>query len=277
MSRNNDNLEGEFYNLDDVIKILEKYGNSKVLDSSKIKNSVIDKFLFSGKFNSVLGLDGFKIFKDKIKDVIKNVNDDNFGLNYINLDQMAEALLDSGIYYLDEYIGDDLSELKNDDSWLTVYRYIAKNFPDIKYKDFREIVKRFKDSRGYSVYVKKGDSRLLREIGESPLFEEVIDLKSELMHMNQKEQRQLCEKLGVKSARSLEKTANRIIEEAEEKALDIVLSTNNDKKSYLIKDLELATGNDIINLDKYIRSLAKVVRYDLATFIAGQRHGTLLG
>src|SRR5690606_19718412 len=106
-----------------------------------------------GRFNSVLGPDGFNIFKIKLKDVIKDVNNDNFNSNFINLDKMFEALLGSGIYYEEKYLPEELSFLNKDSRWLTAYRYISKNLPDIVYEDFREIVKRFKDSEGYSILV----------------------------------------------------------------------------------------------------------------------------
>ena len=100
------------YDLDDVLEILRRGQNKKLYEPRRIKASVIDHFLFSGRFNSVLGLDGFRIFKAKLKEVIARVNDDDFGPNLINLDKMFEALLDSGLYYVEKHLPEELAFLK---------------------------------------------------------------------------------------------------------------------------------------------------------------------
>jgi hypothetical protein len=80
------------YTLGDAIAILERAENRKLFELRRIPSSVVDHFLLSGRFNSVLGLDGFRIFKEKLKDVIGKVNENDFGSNYINLDIMFEMI-----------------------------------------------------------------------------------------------------------------------------------------------------------------------------------------
>lgn len=260
------------YDLSDVLEILRAAQNKKLYDSRRIKLSDIDDFLYSGRFRSVLGLDGFKIFKSKLKELIARVNDDEVGANIINLDKMFEILLDSGVYYVEEYLPEDLAFLKTDERWLTAYRYIAKHFPDISFADFRIVVSRFKDTMGHSMYVESSDPDLLRAMGEdSKLFEIVVDVKSTLMQMSLRQLREICEKEGVDSARSIEETADRIVENCGERALQYIPEEFKGRRSLIIKDQELATGDDILRLDSYLRAMSKVVREDLVQFVIRRR------
>jgi len=262
------------YDLTDVMRILEQSGNKRLLNTKKVKPTFIDTFLYSGRFNSVLGLDGFQSFKDQLREVIKSVNSDDFKANYINLDKMYETLLASGVYYEEKFLPQELQTLKSDQRWLTAYRYIAKNFPEIDYKDFRELVKRFQDSNGHSFYILPEDSKgLLGVVKHANLFTEVIDAKAALLQLSQKDLKVICETTGAKAARSIEDTVDRIIETIGEKSLEYIPDEARNRKTLFINDEELATGNDIIHLDGYLRIIAKVVREDLVEFINRQRHG----
>lgn len=263
------------YDLNDVLAILRTAGNKKLFEPRRIKPSVIDHFLFSGRFNSVLGPDGFRIFKAKLKEVIVRVNEGDFGPNIINLDKLFEVLLESGVYYVEKHLPDELAFLKKDERWLTAYRYIAKNFPDITYSDFRVIVKRFKDARGYSFYVEPTDSDLLKAMtGSSDLFQVVVEVKAALMQLSMKQLRGICDLEGIDSARSREETADRIVEKCGDRALEHVPEGLKGRKSLIIKDDELAKGEDIVHLDSYLRTISKVVREDLIRFVAERRSRT---
>lgn len=263
------------YDLTDVHKII---GQSKRCDRfgpDNVRTNVVEHFLYCGKFNSVLGPSGFNHFKDELKDVVKKVNAGEFGANYINLDRMFEVLLASGIYYREECIPEDLRFLKTDDKWLTAYRYIAKNFPRINYKEFREIVARFKEAHGISIYVEPGDSEFLRSLTENQLFTKSVDLKAALVHLSMKELRDICEKLGVHAARGIEETAARLFEEAGDKVNAYLPNEAVSRATLVIRDQDLATGNQIVSLDQYLRAIAKTIRDDLVQFIDKSRFGTL--
>ena len=263
------------YTMDSILSLVR--GSEKFNEPCKVSPGLIDNFLYSGRFNSVLGLEGFATFKDRLKDVLKKVIVDVFGGYYINLDKMFEALLASGVYYLDEHLPQELELLKTDQRWLTAYRYIAKNFPDISYQDFREIVKRFQDTSGYAVYFLEGDSKSLLDISKhTELFSEVIDLKAVLLQLNQKQLRAVCKNVGAQASRSSEETVARIVAACGADALKYIPEEYRTRKSFVIKDTELATGDDIIHLDSYLRAVAKVVRQDLIGFIDRRRHWVLI-
>lgn len=263
------------FSLDSVLELVRE--SPKFIEPCKVSPALIDTFLYSGRFNSVLGLDGFATFKDRLKDVLRKVNDDEFGANYINLDKMFEALLASGVYYVEEHLPGELSFLKTDQRWLTAYRYIAKNFPDISYEDFREIVRRFQETSGYSVYFLGEDPKSLLDIAKhKELFTEVVDIKSVLLQLNQKQLREICTSVGAKASRSSEETAARIVAACGDDALKHIPEEYRTRRSVVIKDTELATGDDIIHLDSYLRSVAKVVREDLVEFIDRRRHWVLI-
>ncbi|MGH7889948.1 MAG: hypothetical protein ACRENF_05290 [Thermodesulfobacteriota bacterium] len=264
------------YDLKDVISILQEGENKKLYGTRKVRPTFLDTFLYSGRFNSVLGLDGFQIFKDQLKEVIKRVNSDDFGANYINLDKMFEVLLVSGVYYVEAYLPQELEFLKKDERWLTAYRYIANNFPEITYKDFREIVKRFQDADGHSFYISVDDSgSLLSIVKDNALFREAVDAKASLLQLSMKDLKLICEKVDAQPAKSIDETAERIIKKVGGKALEFVPQEVSGRKTLFIKDKELATGHDIIHLDSYLRTIAKVVREDLVEFIGKQRYGVL--
>ena len=266
----------DIFNLDDVLTILRNAGNKKVSHFKKVKASFLDNFLFSGKFNSVLGLDGFEQFKANLRTLVKSVNSDGFKSNYMNLDEMFEVLLNSGVYYVEDHLPEELSFLKKDDRWLTAYRYISKNFPEIGYKDFRTIVKRFQETDGHSFYIQAGDSsKLLGLVDHSGLFKVVKDAKASLLQMSMKELKQICDRLNIQGSRSIEETSERIIDAAKEKIFDFLPEAIGERKTLFIKDEELATGADVIHLDQYLRIIAKVVREDLSNFIDNQRNGVL--
>ena len=254
-------------------EILKKYNNRKIDNTRKIPLNSVDHFLLSGRFNSALGPEGFNIFKKKLKEIIAKINDNDFSSNIINLDKMFEALLDSGLYYNESYLPEDFKQVQADTRWLTAYRYIAKNFPEINYTDFRTIVKRFQDTRGYSFYIENSDTPFLKEIPKKKnLFIEVTDVKADLMQLSQAELREICEKLKIQPARSLKDTAERIIETNAENLSDLIPHKTKSRINLKIKDLELATGDDLINLDKYLRELSKIIRADFAEYITYKRY-----
>lgn len=260
------------YKLDDAIAILRAGFNTKFQETRRLRPSVLDQFLFSGRFNSVLGLDGFKGFKQQLRTVIDEVNSDDFGPKLLTLDKMADALLGSGVYYVEEYLPEELAYLKHDQRWLTAYRYIARNFPAISHADFRTLVNRFKDSRGHSVHVDPDDSELLRSmVGMTELFQETIDAKAALMGMGQAALRAICEKAGAHPGRSLEETSDRIVAAAGDRVADLIPEKYKTRRILVIKDRELATGADVIQLDEYLRAISKVVREDLIKFVDHRR------
>ena len=265
------------YSIQTALGILHKYGNRKINSTRKISVRVVDDFLLSGKFNSALGLDGFTNYKKCLKDIVSKINDNNFSANIINLDIMFEALLDSGLYFNDEYVPESLKENYGDVRWLTAYRYIAKNFPDMNYKDYRTIVKRFEETRGYSFYIDETDTKYLKKVAEKKgLFEEVVDGKAELMQLNSKELREICSQLEIQASRSQLETANRIIESKKEYA-QLLPQKNKSRKNLRIVDQELAEGNDLINIDKYLRAMAKEIRADFSNYILDKRFIKILG
>lgn len=265
------------YEIDSALGILYKHNNKKVQNTRKIPIKLIDDFLLSGKLNSVLGPNGFTLFKKYLKDITKKINDNDFSSNIINLDKMFEVLLDSGLYYVEEYLPDDFKNINNDIRWLTAYRYIAKNFPEIGYKDFRTIVKRFQETRGYSFYIKPDDSKLLQDmLKQEDLFIEIIDLKAVLMQLKQSELKAICNKLGIQSARSLKDTAERILTADEKDIEPLIPNENKSRVNLIIKDKELATGEDIMNLDRYLRELSKIMRSDFVDYILSKRYISFL-
>lgn len=264
------------YDLKDVFDILQKSSNKKVTETKKVRPTFIDTFLYSGRFNSVLGLDGFQLFKDQLKDVVKKVNSDDFKSNYINLDSMFEVLLSSGVYYVEDHLPEELKIMKTNSRWLTAYRYVAKNFTKINYKEFREIVKRLKDSDGHSFYIKPDDTDALLSITKNmELFRESIDAEAALLQLTQKELKTICDRIGIKAARSIEDTVKKIIEIHGQDAITHLPDNAKSRRTLFIKDEELATGNDIVELDEYLRQIAKVVREDLVAFIDKQRNGMI--
>jgi hypothetical protein len=260
------------FSLDDAIAILRDGDNRKLYEARRVKASNLDYFLLSGRFNSVLGLAGFNEFKARLKILIERVNAANATPQLINLDEMFEVLLSSGLYYVDEHLPAELSFLTTDDRWLTAYRYIACNFPDIGYRDFRTIVSRLKDANGHAFYVERDDSAKLRGLlTPSRLFQMVVDAKAALMQLSLRELRDICARTEIAPARSRDATVSRIVEKCGDQALAYVQLSHGTRSSLIMRDVELATGADLIQLDRYLREIAKVVREDLIAFVGKRR------
>ena len=69
------------YDLKDVVGLLTGAGSTKLHSARNVNSTFLDTFLFSGKFNTVLGPDGFQSFKNKLRSAIQKVNSDDFGAN----------------------------------------------------------------------------------------------------------------------------------------------------------------------------------------------------
>ena len=252
------------YDLKTAKKMVKKFKSKKLQDTRSLKAAEVDEFLYSGKYNSVIGTDGFSKFKNKMKSVVSDANKgDGFGSS----NQVLEALLSSGVYYEDAFIPDDMKSSLDDQRWLTAYRYIAKNFPEISVSDFNTIVARFRDSRGFSFYVEPSDSKALKEVGtHSELFDEVIDPKLALMHINMNIMRDICKEHGIQPGRSRDETSNRILEALGEKVMDYVPKEFKKRRTLRIRDEELASGDDFIHISEYIQAMSKSLHSDFREF-----------
>ena len=111
--------------------VIENKGTSYFQSQKRIESSAIDEFLFSGRYNSVVGPDGFKNFKDNLKTLVDAANNGISKENLINLDEFFK-LSKSGIYYEANYLSDNL-EQDYGANWLTAYRFISKNLPSVTY------------------------------------------------------------------------------------------------------------------------------------------------
>jgi hypothetical protein len=106
---------------------------------------------------------------------------------------------------------------------------------------------------------------------DSKLFEVVTDVKAALMQMSLRQLRDICAKEGIGSARSLEETADRIVAKCGDLGLAYIPQEFRNRRSLVISDEELATGDDIIHLDTYLRAISKIVREDLIEFVTSRR------
>lgn len=253
--------------------------SSKFEDDKKIKLLDIDDFLLSGRFNSVLGPDGIKYFKNEIKQIIDKVNKNDSETNLINLDKFFEILLRSGIYYEDKYVPSSMEYLGEDYGWLTAYRFIAKNFRDITYKEFRLIVKDIQKSDGNTIEFDEKDrgTSILKKIKESGLFTSEVSVESYLSRVGMAELRSICKELNISSKRSKEETIEEITKGVDRNTLEIKFKLEESDLMYSIRDLDLVAGSDIVHLDKYLRDISRHIRNDLFEFVEEKQSYKLEG
>ena len=239
-------------------------------NDKKIKLADVDELLLSGRFNSVLGSDGIKYFKNEIKGIIDSVNKNTNKDNFINLDDFFEILLRSGIYYEYNHVPEDMNYLDDDLGWLTAYRFVSKNFRDLSYKEFRTIVKDIQKSDGNTIEFDENEkgAELYGKIEKSGLFSNEVSVSSALSKLDMKELRALCTELETSSKRSKSETIDMLVDD--EGFVDKIESKLNVKENdlmFTIKDVDLVKGQDIVHLDKYLRDISKHVRNELFEFV----------
>lgn len=248
-------------------------------DDKKIKVADIDQFLLSGRFNSVLGPEGFKLFKDEIKKIIESVNKKTNKDNFINLDKLFEILLHSGLYYEYQYLPENMQYLDDDQGWLTAYRFISKNFKGIKYEELRSIVKDLNKTDGNTLEFDSSDikSKLYQKVTTSGLFEESSSAESILASLSLTDIRSICKENNISSKRSKEETIAEVLKN--EIVCRNIENDFNNKNAliFTLKDYDLVSGKSIIHLDKYLRDVAKNIRSELFDFVELKQSYKLVG
>lgn len=263
------------------ISLIKKSDNSKLLSQNKkINTSDIDDLLLSGKFNSVLGPDGFKLFKKELKGIMNDVNKGKNKDNFINLNDLFEVLLHSGIYCEDTFLPDDMKTAMQDLNWLTAYRFINKNLHGITYDEFRLIVKNLNKTNGSTINFEESEkkSSLYKKICETNVFSAEVNAREILSTLSMSDLRELCKEFQVASKRSKEETIESLLDN------DFIVlqieSQNNGKSDPLvfsINDKDLVSGKDIILLDNYLRDVAKHIRNEIFQFTAEKQQFKLVG
>lgn len=270
-------IEYEFdSNLTNVISLIKNSEYQEFI--KKIKLSDVDQFLYNGKYNSVLGPDGFIYFKNELKTIIDGVNKQTNKDNFINLDDFFEVLLRSGLYYEYDHTPSELKSLDTIDGWLTAYRFISKNFKTITYKEFRSIVKDIQKSDGNTIEFAEKDksSELYKKVSDSGLFNTGVNISSILSKYEMTKLRDLCEKFDVVPKRSKLEIVSELIKNDELVSYLESLTSGNDLY-FTINDIDLVTGVNIIHLDKYLREMSKLIRNELFDFVSDKQLNKLVG
>jgi hypothetical protein len=260
------------YVLDDVIEILKAGRSDKLFASRPIRAEIIDDFLFSGRFNSVLGLDGFRIFKAELSDAVSRLDDEP-----IALARMLETLLHSGVHYVAEHRPSGLPALEANARRPPAFRRVARGCAHLAWADFAVLAERFKQTRGRCAHVEPGDSAALRALQvESDLFDAIGSAKAALLQMGHRELRAICRTRGIAAARSIEATADRLVSHCDGDLAEHLPAGTNGGYSLVARDPELATGDDIVRLDAYLRAVATRLGDDLVDFVTARRHAPWL-
>lgn len=266
--------------IDFCLNIINDYDEKSYIPSkTTVSPTDIDMFLYSGKYNSVLGPEGFKYFKNNLKNLASEANKGTSKENLINLDEFFEVLIHAGIYYEFDQLPDDLKNSSDDLGWLTAYRFISNNFPSMTYMEFRQVVKNLSKSKGKVLEFspEEKNNKLYKKIISSEVFKESLSLIHILSTLSMDKLRDLCSTLNIQSRRSKEETINEIIatDNVETAIKDIKHVTNNGL-IFSLKDTDLVNGNDIIKLDKYLRDISKHIRQELINFIENKQSNTFL-
>lgn len=269
----------EIPGIDLSLNIIKKNeGDAYFQNQKKIESSAVDDFLYCNKYNSVLGLDGFKIFKDNLKTLIDGANKGTSKDNLINLDNFFEVLLKSGIYYEANYLPDNLKQ-DYGVNWLTAYRFVSKNLPSITYKEYRQLVKCLERTDGNTLEFDTSEisSEIYKKIVSSGLFVESSSAENILATLSMSQLRDFCFELHISSKRSKEETIKHLLLiESSESIIKQKYPNKGDGLVFKIKDTDLVKGVDIMNLDKYLRNISKQIRTDLSQFIESKRTNKFL-
>jgi hypothetical protein len=260
------------YDLDDVVRILRAGRNRKLREPRRLRAAVLDDFLLSGRLNSVLGLDGFRIFKDALHRLTFHLNDADFGPHLLGADDVFQALLASGVHYTVTA----RAPLAPTERRLIVLRHAARHFAALSAADFALLTARFVEARGAWTHVGPGDSAALRALADDGrVFEPVSDARAVLRGKTLAELRAICAANGVAPARSIQKTIDRLVAG---RGPDIAAYLGNVSGDVLAgrrlltpAEPDLATGADLVDLHAWLRAAAEAMRADLLDFLVARR------
>lgn len=259
------------YVLDDVVEILRVGRNKKLFTLHPIRATILDDFLLSGRFNSVLGLDGFRIFKAELGDAVARLDDEP-----IAPARIMAVLLHSGVHYVDEHRPAGIPPLAADPRRPAAYRHLARGFSHLSSADFAVLVARLKATRGRSVHIETDDSLALRGLADgSELFGDA-DIRTALLDLGHRELRAICRTRGIVATRRLEETADRILADCGDDVSAYVPAAGNGRRSLVLRDQDLATGEDVVRLEVYLREVATALCEDLRGFVGARRHAPWL-
>jgi hypothetical protein len=260
------------YVLDDVVEILRTgRNNKKLLASRPLPATILEDFLFSGRFSSVLGLDGFRIFQDELHAAVVRLDE-----RPIAPADLLEALLHSGVHYVDADRPRRLPAFGANPRRPTAYRHLARGFARFSWEDFAVLVGRFKETRGRATHVGPDDSPALRGLADGSDLFVVLDDNAALHSMGRSALRAICRDGGIAPARSIEATADRIVAHYGGDVCGWLPSVGNGHRSLVLREQDLATGDDVVRLAAYLRAVATPLCKDLCAFVAARRHAPWL-
>jgi hypothetical protein len=216
------------YVLDDVVALLRAGRNRKLFERRRVRASVLDDFLLSGRFNSVLGLEGFRMFKTKLRRLATHLNDADFGPHLLGTDDAFEALLASGVHYT----AAAAAPLAPTERRLATFRWVARRLAATSSTDLALLTARF--------------------VAEAR--EPAADAREALLAKSLDELRAICRTKGVAPARSTATTVDRLVARC---GAGVATS--------------LVGGDDLVDLDGWLRACADALRADLLGFIGARR------
>lgn len=255
------------YGLDDVLEILRAGGSRKLRGPRPLPAAVLDDFLLSGRLNSVLGLDGFRIFTARLRGTLARAH---AGGDWTGATpaELLEALLHSGVHYADAHRPPHLPALESDARRRAAFRHLAKVFAAVPYADFATLAARGKAARGRWLHVEPGDSAALRALaGDARRCAPVDAAKAALLALAPAELHAICRARGVAPARSLDATAARLVAHCQGD-VSAYAPVPAGRRTFVLRDRDLATGDDVVRLDAYLRAVAPALGDDLRAFVA---------
>lgn len=116
------------FNLSSEIELIKKENPSFFENGKHLKPYHIDLFLYNCNLNSVLGRDGFKMFKEEIFDIAG----ESLFVEEEKQRDFMDLIFRTGMYYIYEYSMPKLQEIEDRRDWKQFQRFLLKKKSMIK-------------------------------------------------------------------------------------------------------------------------------------------------
>lgn len=179
-----ENIEKEYkvnrklmnYSIEAELKIVLESNPEYFFLKKKLKKQMLDRFMFSGRLNSVLGIEGLTLFKNVLFEHLEESFDQTKEAPIIDPIVLKDLVFSSGIYYEYEYASESIRALEDKYEWRSLHRLIlrkklAKSFKDVNLEKFKT-----EFSKHFSHYSEEDEMSLM--IGVNAMSDELLmDLK----------------------------------------------------------------------------------------------------
>ena len=118
------------YSINDEIDYLLKNNKELLYSRNRIKSSLIHNYLFTGKFNSIIGVEGLRLFKEALMEI--DYSSESFEMKS---NVYKKLIYNSGLFFEYEEASESLKKFYDEHDHRTIHRILLTKFTDMEYEN----------------------------------------------------------------------------------------------------------------------------------------------